>query len=140
MTAGGSPVLGPHLPPGARITPDGRLVYCTVPAHQDGEHDPSCTPPADPRNPELRLIRAIFGLCGTCDRTDDHDHDEDGPLRAVRRHRAMAHQPKLTDDKSKREQEKERSATARNRLSGQVAKMQSDREAQDAKGGNGGSS
>lgn len=49
-------------------------LYCTNPEHGDGEHDKSCTPPADPGNPELRLIRAIFGLCPDCDNPDDHEH------------------------------------------------------------------
>jgi hypothetical protein len=48
-------------------------TYCTQ-GHADGEHDASCMPPADPSNPELRLIRAIFGLCAECDRTDMHGH------------------------------------------------------------------
>jgi hypothetical protein len=60
------PIEGRH--PGA---------YCTVPAHRNGEHDQDCVPPADPGNQELRLIRAIWGLCALCDRKDEHDHPED---------------------------------------------------------------
>lgn len=53
-------------------------VYCTVqPHHADGEHTADCVPPADPANPELRLIRAIWGLCSYCNRTDEHEHTED---------------------------------------------------------------
>lgn len=51
-------------------------TYCTSPVHRDGEHNQSCMPPADPGNPELRLLRAIFGLCADCDRTDEHEHTE----------------------------------------------------------------
>jgi hypothetical protein len=51
-----------------------RRVYCTNPEHKDGEHTAACTPPAEPCNKELRLIRAIFGLCPDCDRTSRHDH------------------------------------------------------------------
>lgn len=103
MTAGENPVPGPHLPPGARITPDG-LVYCTVPAHQDGEHD----------------------------------HNEDGPLRAVRRHRAMASSP--GQDAERKAADRDRGREAKDALSTRIAQWQKDREAQDAKGGNGGSS
>lgn len=66
-------------------TDDGRCVtcgrthnpgarYCTNPDHLDGEHNASCAPPAEPCNQELRLIRAIHGLCPDCDRADLHDH------------------------------------------------------------------
>jgi hypothetical protein len=48
--------------------------YCTNPDHHDGDHDQSCMPPAEPMNGELRLLRAIFGLCGFCDRKDPHEH------------------------------------------------------------------
>ena len=50
------------------------IRYCTEPPHQDGEHDPACAPPADPGNPELRLYRAIWGLCPDCDKAEDHEH------------------------------------------------------------------
>ena len=49
-------------------------IYCMIPEHKDGEHGPECIPPAEPGNPELRLIRAIWGLCPDCDRTGDHTH------------------------------------------------------------------
>jgi hypothetical protein len=52
-------------------------AYCTNPDHQPGEHDQACTPPADPHDAALRLIRAVFGLCAVCDRSDDHDHEEE---------------------------------------------------------------
>ena len=52
-------------------------TYCTVRKHQDGQHDAGCLPPADPRNPELRLLRAIFGLCSLCDREDEHEHADE---------------------------------------------------------------
>lgn len=42
-------------------------VYCASPQHKPGDHDITCMPPAEPRNPELRLLRAIYGLC------PDHD-------------------------------------------------------------------
>lgn len=51
-------------------------AYCTVPEHQDGEHSAACLPPADPGNPELRLIRAIWGLCSICDETTEHEHTD----------------------------------------------------------------
>lgn len=51
-------------------------TYCTR-GHQPGEHDASCMPPADPANPELRLLRAIYGLCSLCDRTDEHEHPDE---------------------------------------------------------------
>lgn len=46
-------------------------TYCTQ-DHEPGNHDASCMPPAEPGNPELRLLRAIFGLCPYC--------NEDGPM------------------------------------------------------------
>lgn len=49
-------------------------TYCTNPEHGDGEHDQSCVPPAEPDNPELRLYRAIYGLCPFCNQTEEHDH------------------------------------------------------------------
>jgi hypothetical protein len=134
MTASGGGASGPHLPPGGRISPEGRLVYCTDPAHRDGEHDASCLPPADPANPELRLLRAIHGLCGRCDRTDEHDHDEDRPHRAARRHRTMASSP--GQNAERKAADRDRGRQARIRLSGQIAQMQADRKAQDAQGGN----
>ena len=51
-------------------------VYCTNPVHRDGDHDPSCIPPAEPDNPELRLMRAIWGLCPDCDDTEEHEHPQ----------------------------------------------------------------
>ena len=51
-------------------------AHCTNPEHQPGDHDASCMPPADPNNPELRLLRAIYGLCSLCDRTEDHTHPD----------------------------------------------------------------
>lgn len=48
--------------------------YCSNPLHVPGEHDATCVPPADPTNPELRLLRAIFGLCPLCDKTENHNH------------------------------------------------------------------
>jgi hypothetical protein len=50
--------------------------YCSQ-GHRYGEHDASCIAPADPDDPELRLLRAIFGLCPLCDRTDDHRHSRE---------------------------------------------------------------
>lgn len=61
-------------------------TYCTVPAHQDGEHDAGCVPPADPGNPELRLLRAIFGLCGICDNQDQHHHTDEEYAAAISGH------------------------------------------------------
>ena len=29
---------------------------------------------ADPANKELRLLRAVYGLCPNCNREDEHDH------------------------------------------------------------------
>lgn len=49
-------------------------TYCTKPEHRDGEHSVDCIPPAEPDNPELRLIRAIWGLCPECDLTEPHVH------------------------------------------------------------------
>ena len=37
-------------------------------AHKDG------MPPADPADREVRLLRAIYGLCPECDREDEHEH------------------------------------------------------------------
>lgn len=48
-------------------------TYCTK-GHGYGQHDASCMPPADPANPELRLIRAIFGLCPECNNRGLHVH------------------------------------------------------------------
>lgn len=131
MTAGET-AFGPHLPPGARINTEGRMTYCTNPAHRDGEHGLSCLPPPDPANPELRLIRAIWGLCGLCDRTDYHDHDEDRPRRAARRHRTMPKSP--AQDAGQRAAESRRSQEARVALSSKIEQWQKDREAQDAQG------
>jgi hypothetical protein len=50
------------------------VIYCTK-FHKDGEHDQSCMPPANPNNPELRLMRAIWGLCPYCDNTEEHNHE-----------------------------------------------------------------
>ena len=50
-------------PIGARWT----RVYCTKAEHGYGKHDASCISPAEPGNPELRLLRAIWVLC------PDHD-------------------------------------------------------------------
>jgi hypothetical protein len=53
--------------------------YCTK-GHGYGEHDASCLPPADRHDPELRLLRAIFGLCSLCDVAEPHSHiPEDRP-------------------------------------------------------------
>jgi hypothetical protein len=52
---------------------DGRHLPCPQ-GHKPGEHDASCMPPADPDNADLRLLRAIYGLCPLCDRTDQHGH------------------------------------------------------------------
>ena len=49
------------------------VIYCTK-FHRDGEHDQSCIPPAEPKNKELRLIRAIWGLCPDCDNKEEHEH------------------------------------------------------------------
>lgn len=43
------------------------MELCTVPGHQPGEHTQECVPPANPDVPEIRLIRALHGLC------PDHD-------------------------------------------------------------------
>jgi len=51
-----------------------KRVYCANPAHQYGDHDQSCMPSAEPGNAELRLLRAIYGLCPDCDKTESHDH------------------------------------------------------------------
>lgn len=51
--------------------------YCTNPDHRDGDHDQSCMPSADPNNPELRLLRAIFGMCSDCDHPDPSHHETD---------------------------------------------------------------
>lgn len=37
---------------------------------------PKHLPPADPDNPETRLLRAIFGACPDCDETDPHENHE----------------------------------------------------------------
>lgn len=50
---------------------------CTNPDHQDGDHGIECMPPADPAWPELRLLRAIYGLCPNCDIEDEHEHECD---------------------------------------------------------------
>ena len=47
--------------------------YCT----RRHEHGASCLPPADPRDPELRLLRAIYGLCPICDVPEPHRHSND---------------------------------------------------------------
>jgi hypothetical protein len=53
-----------------------RTRYCGNPGHGYGDHSASCMPPADPSDPELRLLRAIFGLCPLCDRAGEHEHEE----------------------------------------------------------------
>lgn len=58
-------------------------TWCTNIKHQDGGHDASCLPPADPQDPELRLIRAIFGLCGICDQEMPHEHSDTEYLDAI---------------------------------------------------------
>jgi hypothetical protein len=50
-------------------------IYCTNPDHQPGEHDRTCMPAAEPDNPELRLLRVIFGMCPYCDNPDEHEHE-----------------------------------------------------------------
>lgn len=52
-------------------------TYCTRPGHQEGQHDISCVPPAEPDNPELRLLRAIYGLCPDHDQCTPADHPEE---------------------------------------------------------------
>jgi hypothetical protein len=42
--------------------------------HRQDQHTAACIPAADPRDKDLRLIRAVFGLCPDCDRTDVHSH------------------------------------------------------------------
>ncbi len=54
-----------------------RTTYCTNPAHGYGEHDVTCVPPAEPGNPELRLIRAIYGLCPDHDSCTPLDHPDE---------------------------------------------------------------
>lgn len=44
--------------------------------HEYGEHDITCAPPANPNSPEIRLLRAIYGLCPLCNITDDHEHTD----------------------------------------------------------------
>jgi hypothetical protein len=65
MNGLGNPVTGGDSPP---------LTHYTNQKHVPGEHNASCAPPADPRNPELRLLRAIFGLCAFCDSPLPHEH------------------------------------------------------------------
>jgi hypothetical protein len=66
------------------------------------------------------------------------DHDEDGPQRAARRHRTMASSP--GQDAERRAADRDRGKAAKEALNTRIAQWQKDREAQDAKGGNGGSS
>ena len=47
-------------------------THCTNSAHSPGQHDATCMPPADPSNANLRLLRAIFGLCPNCNETAPH--------------------------------------------------------------------
>jgi hypothetical protein len=49
--------------------------YCPK-GHEYGQHDMSCMPDAAPALPELRLVRAIWGLCPDCNRTEPHYHRE----------------------------------------------------------------
>lgn len=51
-------------------------VYCTMPEHGYGEHTVACVPLADQNDKQLRLLRAIWGLCPDCNRTDEHEHRE----------------------------------------------------------------
>lgn len=56
-------------------------IYCTNPGHREGDHNRECTPPANPGNPELRLMRAIYGLCPYCNHDADGSHydgDDEG--------------------------------------------------------------
>jgi hypothetical protein len=77
---GSGQVSGPRTEWRTTMPPARGKSYCTNKSHGYGEHDASCCPPADPRDPELRLIRAIFGLCSLCDVTDPHSHvPEDRP-------------------------------------------------------------
>jgi hypothetical protein len=48
--------------------------------HRPGEHDITCCPPADPDDAATRLLRAIYGLCSLCDRTEPHGHSRDEVL------------------------------------------------------------
>jgi hypothetical protein len=50
--------------------------YCTKPGerHRPGQHDRTCVPAPDPGNPELKLLRAIYGLCPYCDNEQEHEH------------------------------------------------------------------
>jgi hypothetical protein len=48
--------------------------YCTVLGHKAGDHDQACIPDAVPDCPELRLIRAIWGLCPDCNNPEEHEH------------------------------------------------------------------
>lgn len=50
-------------------------VYCTDASHGYGDHTAGCMPPADPSDRELRLLRAVFGLCPDCDETRSHVHE-----------------------------------------------------------------
>jgi hypothetical protein len=63
---------------------DGKRIYRAVmrpcsQGHQPGQQDVSCCPPADPADAPTRLLRAIYGLCPDCDRTEPHSHGEPPP-------------------------------------------------------------
>lgn len=56
--------------------------YCTK-GCEPGMHDMSCMPAADATDPELRLLRAIFGLCPICDSMHEHEHSDEEYLDAT---------------------------------------------------------
>ncbi len=47
-------------------------AYCDDPEH---EHDASCIPPANPQDNDLRLLRAVYGLCPDCNKAGTHTHE-----------------------------------------------------------------
>ena len=49
-------------------------VCCEAEGHEPGDHTAECISPAEPDNPELRLLRALHGLCPDCDRKHPHTH------------------------------------------------------------------
>ena len=57
----------------------GSRVYCTNPWHGHGEHTAACVPPAEPGNLDLRLIRALYGLCPDCNDLQPHTHEQETP-------------------------------------------------------------
>lgn len=70
--------MGSDEGPNDRTSPEDRGVDVEPTCnHENGHHDISCIPSADPNNGEVRLLRAIYGLCPLCDDNNEHSHSDE---------------------------------------------------------------